>query len=365
MLNFRKKLIKGYTKNCKYALLYYKTDAFTNPKLAKDYTHTNYWESVEIANILNRMGYIVDIIDRTATRFNLEDKYDLFIGIGVGDSGQHYPDIAKQVPSAIKILYALGPEPEQSNYWLESRYISYFFRHSDVNYMKMRRIINNVDIDEVMKHTDVILTNANEYIQQTYSYFGKPTHRVWLSTHPDLTMAYPKDQKSFLYFGGNGNISKGLDLAIEAITGTDLQLYICSPFEKEYNPKLPPNIHWIGFTKVGSKEFNELTEKCGYVILPSCSEGCATSVTTCMRRGLVPIVTKETGVDVGNFGYLIDTCIIDEIRKQLVEISNTHPWEFARRSLDSFKESEKYTQDNFIRTFNEALCKILQSQTQS
>jgi hypothetical protein len=358
---FHKKFLT-YDKKVKRALLYYKTDAFTQPELAKDYTHTNYWESVEIANILNEMGYIVDVIDRTATRFNLEDKYSLFIGIGVGDSGQHYSDIVKQIPSAFKILYALGPEPEQSNYWIESRYLSYVFRHG-VGLGKMRRTIDHVDIDEVMKYTDAIITNGNNFIQQTYAKFNKPMQRVWLSTHPGLKPSSFGNQKSFLYFGGNGNIVKGLDLAIEAITDTELELYICAPFEKEYQPNLPSNIHWVGFIPVGSPKFNEVTSKCGYVILPSCSEGCATSVTTCMRKGLIPVVTKESGVDIGDFGYLIETCIIEVIRKKLLEISQINQFEFFRRANDTYKESEKYTQENFIKTFKKALCQLL-SKTQ-
>jgi hypothetical protein len=361
MFNFRQKRINNYVKGCKYALLYYKTDAFTNPKLAEDYTHTNHWESVEIANILNGMGYIVDIIDRTLTKFALEDKYDLFIGIGAGDSGQHYPDIAKQIPSAIKIMYALGPEPKQSNKWVEDRYCSYVFRHGK-GLGKMRRTIDKLDIDKVMEYTDAIITCGNKHTQDTYAKFKKPIYRVYLSTHPELQRI--NGGKGFLYFGGNGNIVKGLDLTIEAFTGTDLELYICCPFEKEYQPKLPPNIHWIGFTKVNSPEFYDIVSKCSYVILPSCSEAAATSVTTCMRCGLIPIVTKATGLDIGDFGYLINTCNIDLIRKQIIKISKTHQFETARRSNDTYKESFKYTQENFTRTFKETLCKILQSKTQ-
>jgi len=362
MFNFRKKIIKNYVKGCKYALLYYKTDAFNNPKLAEDYTHTNHWESVEIARILNELGYVVDIIDRTATKFDLDDKYDLFIGIGAGDSGQHYPDIAKQIPSAIKIMYALGPEPKQSNKWIEDRYCSYVFRHGK-GLGKMRRTIDKLDIDEVMKYTDVIITCGNDYIQTTYKKYNKPIYRVYLSSHPDLKPSGLGSQKAFLYFGGNGHIVKGLDLAIEAITGTDLELYICCPFEKEYQPELPPNIHWIGFIPVGSQKFTEVASKCGYVILPSCSEASATSVTTCMRKGLIPVVTKETGVDIGDFGYLIETCIIDVIRNKLLQISQTNQFEFYRRANDTYKESFKYTQENFTSSFKKALCQLL-SQTQ-
>jgi glycosyltransferase involved in cell wall biosynthesis len=361
MFNFRKKIIKNYVKGCKFALLYYKTDAFTDPKLAKDYTHTNYWESVEIARILNEMGYVVDIINRTAIRFDLEDKYELFIGIGAGDSGQHYPDIAKQVPSAIKIMYALGPEPKQSNKWVEDRYCSYSFRHGK-HLGKMRRTIDKLDIDEVMKYTDVIITCGNEYIQNTYKKFNKPIYRVYLSTHPDLKM--DKTGRGFLYFGGNGNIVKGLDLVIEALTDTNLQLYICAPFEEEYQPRLSPNIHWEGFVKVGSDKFNDIVSKCGYVILPSCSEACATSVTTCMRKGLIPIVTRATGIDIGDFGYLIENCSIIQLREKLLRLANGNEMEFKIRQKDTYKESFKYTQENFTRTFKETLWKILQYKTQ-
>lgn len=353
---FRKKLIKGYDKQCKKALLYYKSDAFTKPKLAEDYAHTNYWESVEIANILNRLGYIVDIIDRTATKFDLKDEYELFIGIGAGDSGKYFPDIAKQIPSAIKIMYALGPEPKQSNTWVYLRYGYHAVRNGfdEIN-LKPRRMINELNIDEVMKYTDAIITCGNKYIQDTYSRFNKPIYRVYLSSHPELEIGKTGD--SFLYFGGNGNIVKGLDLAIEAFTGTNLELYICAPDEPEYKPKLPPNIHWIGFIPVGGAKFNEVTSKCGYVILPSCSEACATSVTTCMRRGLIPIVTKEVGLDIGNFGYLIEPDVY-KIRDKVKEIANSHPWEKKRRINDTYKESFNYTQENFTKTFTQAICKI-------
>lgn len=354
MLNFRQKLIKGYDKKCKRALLYYKSDAFTDPQLAKDYTHTNYWESVEIANILNEMGYIVDIIDRTATKFDLEDKYELFIGIGAGDSGQHYPDIAQQIPSAIRIMYALGPEPKQSNKWIEDRYISHIFRGGK-HLGKMRRTIDKLDIDEVMKYTDAIITCGNDYIQNTYAKFNKPIYRVYLSSHPELKME--QTGNAFLYFGGNGNIVKGLDLAIEAFTGTDLELYICAPDEPEYQPKLSPNIHWVGFVPVGGSKFNEVVSKCGYVILPSCSEACATSVTTCMRKGLIPIVTEAVGLDIGDFGYIIESNV-ERIRDKVVDISKIHQWEKRRRHEDTYKESFKYTQENFIRTFKETICRI-------
>ncbi len=369
----RRQFIKDYTKNCVqsckgHALLYYKTDPLIIKSLAKDYTHTNYWEVVEMVRIFNKLGYSVDIIDRTAdpTKLDIADKYDIFLGIGAGDSGRFFGDIAAKVSSALKIFYAMGPEPVLSNELIKKRYHYFHERHQGLN-LEMRRMITKVDMGRSMKYTDVIFINGNEFTRNSYQKLGKDIYRVFSSSHPGLKTSYEdfnnKSQKKFLYFGGNGNIVKGLDLAIEVFEKLpELELYICAPdYEEEFNKIYSPiikrarNIHFLGFIKVGGKLFNRVTAECGYVILPSCSEGCATSVTTCMRRGLVPIITRETGLDVGDFGYLIKDVKTDALRKQIIEISNEPKIEFIARGARTYAESSKYTQENFSKSFKESL----------
>lgn len=43
-----------------------------------------------------------------------------------------------------------------------------------------------------------------------------------------------------------------------------------------------------------------------YVILPSCSEGQATSVLTVMCNGLIPFITKYYGIDIQDFTFQIN-----------------------------------------------------------
>ncbi len=43
-----------------------------------------------------------------------------------------------------------------------------------------------------------------------------------------------------------------------------------------------------------------------FSIFPSCSEGQSGSVLTTMSLGLIPIVTKEVGIDVFDKGFLIN-----------------------------------------------------------
>jgi hypothetical protein len=375
---FRPKFISNYKRYCAgpkqgHALLYYKTDAFVFKSLAKNYKHTNFWEVIEMAKILNKLGFWVDVADRTITLNeikNIKDKYDIFIGIGAGDSGKYYPEISKRVPSAVRVFYALGPEPTLSNE-LQKKQYDYFIKRHPESKFEMRRMIHHVDMVESMKHTDAILTNGNNFVQDGYKKFNKKIYRIWLSSHPnlksDVRQLTSRSQTKFLYFGGNGNIIKGLDLTVEAFSGLpNLELYICAPRdEDEFNVVYDPifqkvkNIHHLGFIQVAGNLYNEIMGKCGYIIFPSSSESVATSVTTCMRSGLVPVVTKETGIDLGDFGHLINNIEIDKLRQQIIEISKEPRDDFVSRSLSTYIESFKYTQDNFSVTFEKAALEIL------
>ena len=66
------------------------------------------------------------------------------------------------------------------------------------------------------------------------------------------------------------------------------------------------NINFHGMLDVNSHEMGLLVEQNSFVILPSCSEGGASSVLTCMNLGLIPIVTKECSINLDGFGIKIE-----------------------------------------------------------
>jgi len=370
----KKKVVRDYhkyvTSKKGHALIYYKTDPFAVKYVTDDYLHTNNWEILEMARILNRLGYWVDIVDRSANidTLKLEDKYDLYIGDGVG-RGQ-YPDIAQQVPSAMRICYATIEETSHRNDAIKKRYKYFMSRHPKSSVQPLR-INEEVNIEKAMEFTDAIFFVGNEYSVRSYNRFLKPIYRINLSTSPklsaDMEQLSQRNPQKFLYFAGNGNIMKGLDLTIEAFEGlSDLELYICAPphekdFYKEYKETFEnsQNIHMVGFVRVGGKKFTELTKECGYIILPSCSEASVTSVLTCMRRGLVPVVTRGADIDIGNFGYLIRDIQVDKLRDQIREIAQTSPKELAKRSVDTYLNSFNYTQARFSESFEKAILNTL------
>lgn len=224
---------------------------------------------------------------------------------------------------------------------------------------------------ESMAVTDHIFCVGNKTTIAGYQQYHKPIHRIFLSTSPQLRFdnqaLYRKDPRHFLFFAGSGNILKGLDIAIEAFKDlTQLNLHICTSLEPEmkemYTKELTqkPNIRSWGFVKVGSKTFRELTAQCAFTILPSSTEGTATSITTCMRRGLIPVVTPQTGIDTTGFGFLIDDINPQKVRDLIETISHLPPPDLQRRILTSYLQSFQYTQSAYEKSLTQALWKVLE-----
>jgi hypothetical protein len=149
-----------------------------------------------------------------------------------------------------------------------------------------------------------------------------------------------------LFFASSGQVGKGLDLLLEIFPRhPDLNLNICSSFKYEkdfckcFHNELfkTDNIHPIGRILVNSYEYENLMRKCVFCILPSCSEGQAGSVVQCMASGLIPVVTKETGIDTENFGFTFRNDSIEEIEHTILSLSQLPPEKLKELSLRTYE----------------------------
>jgi glycosyltransferase involved in cell wall biosynthesis len=357
------------------ALLYYKTEPFTSPELITDYSHTNLWEITEIVRILNNFGFIVDIIDRSRNDFMPEDKYDLFIGLGAGHSGKHFSKYASALPRAIKVLLAAGPEPILSNRLVQEQYDRFNARHA-TNVPAMR-LTKGIDFPSFAKHTDyfLVIGEGDQFSASTYKPLGKTVLTYLPGVSPNVRFVKnwlkTRSRNKFLCFAGNGFICKGVDLVIEAFAEMpELDLYLCGPdtergfFEVLGNRiRDSKNIKYEGFVSVGGDKFEELLRDCSFVIFASSSEGCATSVATAMRGGLVPILTKEVGINLGSFGFKLDgpkENLINEIRTVTHRAAGISDKEYSTRVYETLVDTAKYTQASFTQTFSRAILRIVQ-----
>ena len=351
------------------ALLYYKTEPLINPNAVKAYSHTNNWEILEICKVVHKLGYRVDVVDRSLNEWLPSDEYALFIGSGAGNSGRRYVEYASNTPSALKVFYAAGPETKLANSLILDRYAALKARTGlDASPL---RIADAIDIEACMDLSDAIVCmDGNGFSLRSYSRFGLPSYPIVPSTSPairfDPDMQRAKDFGSFLCFAGNGFIAKGVDLVVEAFAAMpELKLFIAGPqddigFWQAYGALIEssPNITFEGFLNVSGRRFKELSAHCSFVILPSAKEGCCTSVATAMRAALVPITTYSTGVHGEETGFVLPPKaddLIDAIIEVAMKVSATTRANYSDWMTETQLAATKFTQAGFTTTFSQAV----------
>ncbi|MES2006540.1 MAG: glycosyltransferase [Patescibacteria group bacterium] len=155
-----------------------------------------------------------------------------------------------------------------------------------------------------------------------------------------------KVKGNFIWFGGAGAVHKGLDLVLEAFaTMPEYTLTVYGKLGNEddfthaYDKELfhTPNIHMKGWVDPGSPEFAHATTHSLAIIYPSCSEGTAGSVVLAMHAGLIPIISRETGVDVEDFGIVLKENTIQEIQTMVRNLSLEPHTKLTQRAVAAWK----------------------------
>lgn len=356
----------NYQKN---VLMIYLTDPFV---FGPHKFHSNQQESIEIAKIFSELNYNVDILNYTANfeKINFhKSKYDVVFGL---------EPIFLQAVSKFKpqksVYYATTAFCKFQNN-AEKKRINNLFKRKNIKLLP-RRLAPYHRSSEL---ADAVIGIGNDWTKSTYKGKLKKYYPVPISVYNIFNICeinqnknWSEARKNFLWFGSTGSIHKGLDLLIDIFEkNTELNLYVCGNIELErdfyrsfkHQFKNLKNIHKIGWIEPGSKAFSELIKKCGYTVLLSCSEGMSGSIATTMLAGLVPIVTKETGINiVDNNGFLIEDLSIQNLNKKFFSFGNINVKEISKMSIKAHKYANRtYTLRNFSKKFQHALVEILKN----
>jgi hypothetical protein len=337
---------------------------------AKENRDTSMFSNAGIAQYipraLNELGYSVDIINFNNRDFVPGKEYDLFIGHG----GSNFETISQKMdPSCIRIYFSTG------TYWkdwnrVEKERLDAFQARRGIS-LPPDRIIND-DEEYANVNADGIICLGNEHARQTYARFPVVIG-VNNAVYPDAyTPAHKKNfdtgRKNFLFFNGNGNVHKGLDLTLEAFIRTDLHLYVRQDIEPAfftaYKKEITeyPNIHLVPFLKKPSPEFFSLMDTCNFVISPTCAEGQPGSIIECMAHGLIPILSKEANIDTGDFGITLQENAVDAIRSVVTEISGKSvEWCQNKSSLTVEEVKKYYSPDHFLESMKNAIATVVKS----
>ncbi len=303
----------------------------------------------DILRVLSDLGYKTDIIHSEDDSFEPKKSYDLLMAHG----GKNLKKLFQSVPEkTIKIFYPNSAYWKFQNKEEQKRIDELEERKGKI--VHPERLISESYEDYALENADGVILLSNDRGRKTY-----PNPQTILNLEgasfsekkylADLeSKDYQSAKNGFLILSGSGNVHKGLDLLLEVFAKKpEKDLYICckleEDFKKTYDQELfkTANIHYIGHIALYQKQHFDLLNKCNYLIFPSASEGSPGSVADSMMQGLIPIVSRNSHMDVDGFGEYLDPCSIENISRVVDQISNHDVQWYKQKSLKSREEAMK------------------------
>lgn len=352
-------------KNARRALLSYIAHPFFIPEDDPRFVnHTNIWHAHAIVQVLNRLGYTVDVIDYRDRGELPRQDYDLFIGHG----GVNFERICRALPQAVpKLYFTTGSYWRFHNHQEEARF-------ADLEQRRGARLPYDRYIAQSEENAlwlaNGIIGIGNQTTRQTYADFERVVMLNGTALYDDNLDWCPKDfsesREHFLFYSGSGNVHKGLDLLLEAFSGLPQHLWISTRldarFAQLYAIELNQlkNIHLLGWVQPRSRFFYQMMQRCAFCILPSCSEGQSQSVIEAMNQGLIPLVSRHTGLDVQGLGAMIEPVTVESIRS-VVQIVSAYSTDRCLALSTQARQAALtvYSQQAFLLDFQKALEELL------
>jgi glycosyltransferase involved in cell wall biosynthesis len=349
------------------SLLSYIVDPFLLPDgRPLPHSHTHFWESREIGRILADLGFEVDVIQWSNTAFRPTVEYDLLVDVRL-----NLERLAPQVgPRCLKVMHVETGHPAFYNP-AQLRRLEALERRRGIRLPPYKTIAENRAIEVA----DAATILGNVATQETYRFAGKPLYPVPISQPVLYDFPEGKDfdavRRHFLWLGSAGMVHKGLDLVLELFASLpDFHLTVCGPVERErtfeaaFERELyrTSNIETVGWVDVASSAFTALARRTLGLVYPSCSEGQNGGTVTCLHAGLIPVVTRETGVDVDpGFGVVLADAEPETRRLVVFGLAGRPAAELeamARRGWTWAREH--HTRESFATGYRRAIVEIIE-----
>lgn len=353
------------------ALLIYRTMPFhLEPSHPVFNFHQSMVQSLLIAEVLDQMGFRVDVIDHSRPVTTPRNSYDMVI-CHKSDADPHLPQFA----NSRKIYLASGTEHRTHNSRQRKRLEDFELRRGKHN---VELVWDTEDMPWV-EHSDRILCFGNEAVAGTWrSRFNCPVLPFQNTAVEQLT-TQPRQWREaashFLFLGSRQQLAKGLDLLLEAFADCpDLHLHVCGHYLKDpefckvyrdllFNRK---NIHSYGWVDITSRKFLKIAYRCGFTISASCAEGSPGSITNAMKLGMIPILSPEAGVDEGEGVIILNDISIAGIKCMIKQYSSESPRELQNLSDQaSLRANRDFTEEAFKSRWFEMLTDALSNPPKS
>jgi glycosyltransferase involved in cell wall biosynthesis len=348
-------------------LIAHKVEAFLrdpNDPLLR--THNHFTEARLLADAFLEQGYAVDFIHYHNRWFVPKRRYDIFLGPRI--NFEAFAD--KMPPDCIKIVHL------DTAHWLYNNSAA-LLRLQGVQ--KRRGVAlasyTEVQANRAIEVADFATLLGNDFDYETYAFAGK---RIFQLPNPG-TKLYPwvgeKDfstcRTHFLWLGSRGLVHKGLDLVLEAFASMpDLHLTVCGPvaedpyFVDAFRKELyeTPNIRTHGWIDITGPEFVNLVKQTVAHIYPTAADACCGSVVNCMHAGLIPVATREAGVDLSaSFGVTLSGQSVEAVQAAARHVAGLPPETLSAMAKASWHEAQTVYAPESYKTVLGAVIKTIVS----
>ncbi|MDP2090204.1 MAG: glycosyltransferase [Candidatus Gracilibacteria bacterium] len=334
-----------------------------------NYSHTNNIEAISIGEVFNKLGYNVDIVNYDYEGKINYEKYNIIFGFGEPLEKSFYFNIN----NLKRIYYGTGMHLFIQNYNTIKRIGGLYNKKGILIVESSRLVFKSWNIQTQLSNAIITLGN-NTIIDSYKQFYDKSIYSIPVTYYNieninyDISNNIEEKKLNFIWFGSSGLIHKGLDLLLEIFKEKgDLNLHICGPIDNEkifkdyfyselYETK---NIFNYGFVDIHSYKFKSIVNKCAFSIFPSCAEGEPSSIINLMSLGIIPIVTKESGINL-DLAINIDSLNKYEIINSINKVNKLNNLEIINFSK---KIKEETLKNNSIKKFKlklkENLIKII------
>lgn len=341
------------TSKQKKVLISYLDYRLVENSLMRTLTHTNVAEFIQIIKTFIDMNFAIDICGHNCLD-GFEDikhvKYDYIFGMG-----EVFRQAVASNPDAYVIEYFT-----ENPYWYsaqEEKKRNDFFYQRTGKKIELQRTGRYYYKDDENLANAIICMGNPEY----FSKCNVPVYRIIPSAfkNSNYENKYETNKKNtFLVFGTEGIVHKGIDLLLEVFAKhLDWKLIICGRnFIKECNRlkiSISSNVQYYGFIDVNSHKFEQLCHQCGYIVLPSCSEGNSTAVETAMRHGMIPIVMDNMVIDEPKeYFYQFNDFSLLQIENTLEKILCLKADDYIKLSENVYDyANERYSLERYAKDF--------------
>ena len=325
--------------------------------------------SLEIVRALNELGFVVDMVSFNDTDFRPTRPYDVFIG----HASYNFRQIVEALPAHVpRAYYSTG------SYWrfFNSENAKRYDRFCERNGMKRESVETRrepLDQDYSLSITDLLICmgpeTAKTFAPSGVKQIAEINNAAYLDANlSGLTRDYSRASKHFIYYGGAGNIVKGLDLLIEAFAAEpDCHLHLYTPLEEEmiqaYRRELSaPNIHYSFHLRFWPGRVRELLKSCAFSVQCGFTTGQTTSMIASMGYGLVPVMNRDASIQTPC--VLIEDNTVAAIRSAIRQASQLPPDAIALLSNEVKKAfADNHTPDAFRNGIKKAVVGLLAGST--